>query len=177
MNASDMDLLVEQYGDSVYRYCRSITYTPEDTEDLYQQTFLKAFELSKRIVPERNPKAYLMSIAANLWRNSKSRYARRERIAPTISSEEEGVQLFDVRVEGDMLDGIVKEETYTQLRKCVDGLPDKHRQVILLFYAGELSVEDIAKVLKIPKGTVKSRLNKARAVLREEMEAQGYGIR
>lgn len=177
MSASDMDLLVEEFGDSVYRYCRSITYTLEDAEDLYQQTFLKAFELSKRIVPERNPKAYLMSIAANLWRNSKSRYARRERIAPTISSGEEGIQLEDVRAEGDMLDGIVKEEAYTQLRKCVEQLPDKHRQVVLLFYAGELSVEDIAKGLKIPKGTVKSRLNKARTVLRKEMEAHGYGIR
>lgn len=176
MNASDMDLLVEQFGDSVYRYCRSITYTPEDAEDLYQQTFLKAFELLKRIVPERNPKAYLMSIAANLWRNSKSRYARRERIAPTISSDAESVQLEDVWSEGDMLDGIVREEAFMQLRKCVDALPDKHKQVVLLFYAGELSVEDIAKVLKIPKGTVKSRLNKARAVLRENMEAQGYGI-
>lgn len=177
MSASDMDLLVEEFGDSVYWYCRSITYTLEDAEDLYQQTFLKAFELSKRIAPERNPKAYLMSIAANLWRNSKSRYARRERIAPTISSGEEGIQLEDVRAEGDMLDGIVKEEAYTQLRKCVEQLPDKHRQVVLLFYAGELSVEDIAKVLKIPKGTVKSRLNKARTVLRKEMEAHGYGIR
>lgn len=176
MNASDMDLLVEQFGDSVYRYCRSITYTPEDAEDLYQQTFLKAFELLKRIVPERNPKAYLMSIAANLWRNSKSRYARRERIAPAISYDAEGVQLEDVWSEGDMLDGIVREEAFMQLRKCVDALPDKHKQVVLLFYAGELSVEDIAKVLKIPKGTVKSRLNKARAVLRENMEAQGYGI-
>ena len=166
MSTNDMDLLVEEFGDSVYRYCRSITYTLEDAEDLYQQTFLKAFELSKRIVPERNPKAYLMSIAANLWRNSKSRYARRERIAPTISSETEGIQLEDVRTEGDMLDGIVREEAYTQLRKCVERLPDKHRQVVLLFYAGELSIEDIAKVSKIPNGTLKCRLNKARAVLR-----------
>ena len=88
MNASDMDLLVEQFSDSVYRYCKSITYTLEDAEDLYQQTFLKAFELQKKISKDGNPKAYLMSIATNLWRNHKSRYARRERIAPTISSEE-----------------------------------------------------------------------------------------
>lgn len=177
MNASDMDLLVEQFGDSVYRYCKSITFKPEDAEDLYQQTFLKAFELQKRISIERNPKAYLMSIAMNLWRNQKSRYARRERIAPTISSEEEGVQLEDIRAEGDILDGIVKKEEITQLKKCVEKLPDKHRQVVLLFYAAQLPVEDIAKTLKIPKGTVKSRLNKARTMLKEEMEAQGYGIR
>ena len=175
MNASDMDLLVDQFGDHVYRYCKSITYTLEDAEDLYQQTFLKAFELQKKISKDGNPKSYLMSIATNLWRNHKSQYARRERIAPTISSEEEGMQLQDSQMEGNILDDIVKEESIALLKNCVEKLPQKQRQVILLFYAGELSVEEIAKVLKIPKGTVKSRLNTARTNLREKMEEQGYG--
>ena len=60
MKSCDIDQLVEQYSDSVYRYCKSIAYTPEDAEDLYQQTFLKAFELHKRISLEKNPKAYLL---------------------------------------------------------------------------------------------------------------------
>lgn len=170
MDACDVELLVEQYGDNLYRYCRSITYTLEDAEDLYQQTFLKAFELHKRISLNKNPKAWLMSVAANIWRNHKSSYARHERIAPTISSEEEGVQIEDIRSENNVLEQMIKEEEIAQLKKCVDGLPDKQKQVILLFYAGELSLEDIASTLKIPKGTVKSRLNKARVQLRKEME-------
>lgn len=170
MNACDVELLVEQYGDNIYRYCRSITYTLEDAEDLYQQTFLKAFELHKRISLNMNPKAWLMSVANNIWRNHKSSYARRERIAPTISSEEEGVQIEDIRSEHDVLEQMVKEEEISRLKECVNRLPDKHRQVILLFYAGELSLEDIANTLKIPKGTVKSRLNKAREKLKKEME-------
>lgn len=170
MDACDIELLVEQYGDSVYRYCRSITYTLEDAEDLYQQTFLKAFELHKRISLSKNPKAWLMSVAANLWRNHKSAYARHERIAPTISSEEEGVQIEDMRSENNVLEQMIKKEEIDHLKKCVDRLPDKQKQVILLFYAGELSLQDIAKALKIPKGTVKSRLNKAKIQLRKEME-------
>ena len=170
MNACDIELLVEQYGDNLYRYCRSITYTLEDAEDLYQQTFLKAFELHKKISIQKNPKAYLMSVATNIWRNHKSMYARHERIAPTISSDAEGVQIEDIRSEHDILEQIVRKEEISQLKKCVDCLPDKQKQVILLFYAGDLSLEDIAKALKIPKGTVKSRLNKARERLRKEME-------
>ena len=170
MDACDVELLVEQYGDNLYRYCRSITYTLEDAEDLYQQTFLKAFELHKRISLNRNPKSWLMSVATNIWRNHKSSYARHERIAPTISSEEEGVQIEDIRSENDMLEQMIKKEEINRLKKCVDRLPDKQRQVILLFYAGELSLEDIANALKIPKGTVKSRLNKARVQLRKEMD-------
>lgn len=170
MNACDIELLVEQYGDNLYRYCRSITYTLEDAEDLYQQTFLKAFELHKKISVNKNPKAYLMSVATNIWRNHKSTYARHERIAPTISSDEEGVQIEDIRSDHDILEQIVKKEEISRLKKCVDCLPDKQKQVILLFYAGELSLEDIANALKIPKGTVKSRLNKAKERLWKEME-------
>lgn len=170
MKSCDIDQLVEQYSDSVYRYCKSITYTLEDAEDLYQQTFLKAFELHKKISLEKNPKAYLLSIATNIWRNHKSMYARRERIAPTVSSELEGIQIEDIRSEQDVLEQVVKEEQLELLRKCVDNLPEKQHQVITLFYAGELSLEEISKVLKIPKGTVKSRLHKAKEELRKEME-------
>ena len=170
MKSCDIDQLVEQYSDSVYRYCKSIAYTPEDAEDLYQQTFLKAFELHKKISLEKNPKAYLLSIATNIWKNHKSMYARRERIAPTVSSELEGVQIEDIRSDQDVLEQVVKEEQLELLRKCVANLPEKQRQVITLFYAGELSLEEISKVLKIPKGTVKSRLHKAKEELRNEME-------
>lgn len=170
MKSCEIDLLVEQYGDSVYRYCKGITFTPEDAEDLYQQTFLKAFELHKRISLNKNPKAFLMSIASNLWKNHKSKYARRERIAPTISSEQEEVRIEVASEEPDILEQIVKSEQLENLRECVEKLPEKQRQVIQLFFAGGLSIEEIAGILKIPKGTVKSRLHSAKEQLRKEME-------
>lgn len=175
MERGDIRLLIEQYGDSLYRYCKSITYQEEDAQDLYQQTFLKALELHKKISLDQNPRSYLMSIATNLWRNHKSTYARHERIAPTISAETEGLQLEDVQSGENILEQVIKNEEYARLRMCVDRLPDKLRQVILLFYAGEMPIEDIAKILKIPKGTVKSRLDKARKCLRKEMEGDGDG--
>lgn len=170
MKSCDMNLLIEQCGDSVYRYCQSITFTVEDAEDLYQQTFLKAFEMRKKISHDKNPKSYLLSIATNLWKNHKSTYARHERIAPTISAEEEGVQIEDVRSENDMLEQIIKDEELSNLKACVERLPDKQKQVIKLFYAGETSIEEIARILRIPRGTVKSRLHQAKENLRKEME-------
>ncbi|MGN0154750.1 MAG: RNA polymerase sigma factor [Lachnospiraceae bacterium] len=170
MKSCEIDLLVEQYGESIYRYCKGITFTPEDAEDLYQQTFLKAFELHRKISLDKNPRAYLISIAANLWKNHKSKYARRERIAPTISAETEGVQIEDIENGQDMLEQIVKEEQLAYLRNCIHLLPEKQRKVLELFYAGELSVEEISRVLRIPKGTVKSRLHSAKEQLRKEME-------
>lgn len=170
MKSCEIDQLVDLYSDSVYHYCRSMTFTLEDAEDLYQQTFLKAFELHGNISLDKNPKAFLLSIATNLWKNQKSKYARRERIAPTISSEADGVQLEAVEDGTDMLERLVKKEELEQLRECIDRLPEKQKRVITLFYAGELSLEEIARVLKIPKGTVKSRLHHAKEQLRMEME-------
>lgn len=172
MDACDVDQLVEQYGDAVYRYCRSLTYTLEDAEDLYQQTFLKTLELKKKIRPDQNPKAYIISIAANLWRNHKSQYARRQRIAPCISDQTEGLQLEDQAGDADVLENVIRQEDLGRLRDSVAGLPEKQRQVVLLYYAGELTIEEIARILHVPKGTVKSRLYHAKEQLRSEMEGQ-----
>ena len=52
--------------------------------------------------------------------------------------------------------------------------PEKYRIPVYLFYSAELSIQEIAKVLQIPAGTVKSRMNKAKHVLKEELETLGY---
>ena len=70
---------------------------------------------------------------------------------------------------GSAEDLAVKKAEITALRKYVMKLPDKLRIVILMFYMEDLPVTTIAQALKIPEGTVKSRLNKARKKLKEWM--------
>lgn len=147
-----------------------MTYTEEDAEDLYQQTFLKAFEKRSKLDRDNNPKAYLMSIASNIWRNQKSSYARHQRIAPTISYEEMENGIADNS--SNMLDKTIQADEESRLRACVDKLPDKLKQVIVLYYSSESSIEDISKALHIPKGTVKSRLHNAKEQLKQMMERE-----
>lgn len=147
-----------------------MTYTTEDAEDLYQQTFMKAFEKRGKLDRNNNPKAYLMSIASNLWRNQKSSYARHQRIAPTVSYEE-----VDYDITGDtpdILESTIKADEEIRLKECVDKLPDKLKQVILMYYSSEMPIEDISKALHIPKGTVKSRLHNAKDKLKSMMESE-----
>lgn len=56
------------------------------------------------------------------------------------------------------------------MQKAVHELPEKYKTVILLFYMEELSLEEIAKLLDIPKGTVASRLHKAKNILKSRLE-------
>ena len=74
--------LVDDYADVVYKFCRSLTYTKEDADDLFQETFLKTFEHLPKINASDNPKSFLLSTALYLWKSWKRRYARRSRIAP-----------------------------------------------------------------------------------------------
>lgn len=71
-------------------------------------------------------------------------------------------------------EGMLLKEEKAYVMECVSRLDEKYRLPICLFYSSELSVKEIAKVLKVPEGTVKSRLHKARAIIKEKMEVAGY---
>ena len=69
---------------------------------------------------------------------------------------------------------ILMEDERIVVQQVVARLPGKYRIPVYLFYSAELSIQEIAKVLQIPAGTVKSRMNKAKHVLKEELETLGY---
>lgn len=77
----DMDRLVDEQGPALYRFCRSLAFSREDGEDLFQDAFLKAAERPERLAED--PRRALFSTALSLWRSRKRKIARRERIAPT----------------------------------------------------------------------------------------------
>ena len=68
----------------------------------------------------------------------------------------------------------MQEDEKNTIQQIVANLPEKYRIPVYLFYSAELSIQEIAKVLQIPAGTVKSRMNKAKHVLKEELETLGY---
>ncbi|WP_458119551.1 RNA polymerase sigma factor [Paenibacillus sp. Z6-24] len=146
--------LFEQYKEHVYRYCLYMTASRADAEDLCQEVFVKAL-LAKRS-EITNEKAWLMRIAANecysmLRRRSKGR-----------DKESRAFWLnWPLRSSTSVEKKYEQQETAGEFAVLLEHLPDKLRQVLLLHYIGELSHTEIADVLKIPTGTVKSRLSRA----------------
>ncbi|MCR5702803.1 MAG: RNA polymerase sigma factor [Lachnospiraceae bacterium] len=170
MEIHEFSSLIDEYGNCIYRFCKGMTYTTEDAEDLYQQTFLVAFEKRHKLDRGGNVKAYLMQIASNLWKSHKTTYARHERIAPTVSFDNMEVDIADDNM--DISENVVNEDEKQMLRTSIDKLPDKLKQVVVMFYGSELSIEEISKVLHIPKGTVKSRLHNAKEQLKDLLEGE-----
>lgn len=168
MQAEDIIALVDEHGTAVYRFCHKLTRNQTDADDLYQETFLAALEKCHTIDQNRNPKAYLLSIAVTIWKNNCRKFARRQRLAPTVPLEEADQAQGRLDVE----ELVITADIHRSIRAITDDLGDKYRIPIYLYYTLEMDVASIADVLGIPSGTVKSRLHKARALIQKRLEAK-----
>jgi len=161
--------LVDSYNESIYRFCCRLTYSKEDAEDLFQDTFLKVFEQLPKVNVSNNPKNFLFSTALYLWKSKKRMYARRIRLAPVQPLDDEIVSEFNTE------NSIIAQEEIRVVRELVETLPEKIKIPTILYYTAEMSVQDIASTLAIPAGTVKSRLFKARTLIEKGLIENGHG--
>lgn len=170
MTKQQLETCIEEHGKAVYAFCRHLAGNLQEAEDLYQDTFLSAVELSDRIDYANNPKSYLLSIAVHIWQNRKRKFAWRKRIAdmrPIVDEQDvDSNETADFSPEKQIID---REQAET-VQRAVHALPERLRMVVLLFYMEELSTAQIAAMMKIPKGTVLSRLCQARKLLKKELE-------
>ena len=168
MNVTELEQCINEYGKDIYAFCRQLVYNQQDADELYQDTFLKAMELLDHIETQRNPKSYLLSISIRLWKNRKRKSAWRSRIVQmeSLSYEEDEVE---VKSDWSMEEEILRREQLKEIRKAVSQLEEKYRLPICLYYMEELPIADIAKILKLPQGTVKSRLYQARKLLKNRL--------
>ena len=143
----------------------------ERGNELYQDTMVKLLEKQKKLDGAQNIKSYAMQTAILLWKNKKKKYAVRNRILPESSLEEymeqgglSGACEDEKTPEQQMLNQAEIEE----VQAVVAALPEK-----LNFSAG-MTMQEIAVCLHIPLSTVKTRMRKAKALLKEQLEAIGY---
>lgn len=109
-------------------------------------------------------------MAARLWRNRRRKYAWRQRIAPMGQWDEQEEQQPTQTYCNNPEELALQWEQQRLVRQAVSELPDKWKLPVYMYYTVGLSIEEIASLLRIPTGTVKSRLYKARKVLKEKLE-------
>lgn len=176
MTRDEFEYLLIKYEKDIYTICMRLTGDKCEADELFQDTWLAAMEQMQKIDFQKNPQSYLMGKAVLLWKAKKRKFARRQRIAPLIHVEDQSEDIFFVSEMPSLEQITEKKELVTALREEVAQLKEKYRIVVELYYAMDLPASQIADILKIPRGTVESRLYKARKILRSRMEELGYEI-
>ena len=133
----------------------------QEAEDVTQDAFAKASFHWKRIVAYDRPEAWVRRVAFNEAYNS-SRRARRWLVALARHGPPAQVPA----VSPDRVD----------LHRALGRLTPLHREVLVLHYVAELSVDEVAKQLRLPAGTIKSRLSRARRALAEQLGDEREGV-
>jgi RNA polymerase sigma-70 factor (ECF subfamily) len=173
LKAWELEKCIDEFGTDIYRFCMKLCIDKGNAEDLYQQTFLKALEGEMELDWEQNPKALFFSIAYKLWKSEQRKNARRFNIAPCVNLDETNEN--SLRSEENIEESIFRQELITEISKIIENLPEKIRVPLTLFYLFEQPVDEIAKEIKKPPGTVKSRLFKGRGLIKKKLEELGYG--
>lgn len=165
--------LVRRYERELYGYLRRYLGDAELAADVFQNTFVAVFTKIQQYEPGRAVRPWLYAIATNQaidsLRKQKRRSERTTDPLPTGGDDAKARTLFELLAsrEADPAELAVSDELSKQVRGAVDQLSDLHKQVIVLSYFQGFKYQDIAEVLGIPLGTVKSRLNSAMAKLTE----------
>ncbi|MEV0144742.1 MULTISPECIES: sigma-70 family RNA polymerase sigma factor [unclassified Nonomuraea] len=152
------------YRDVVFSTALRLSGRWADAEDLTAETFLRAYRALAGYDRERvaalRTRPWLLTILMNIWRNC----ARAKSRKPPPDLREEPVDAVDPR-EG-VEDAAVRRETGEELAGLLALLPDEQRAAVVLRHVADLPVSEIATVLRIPQGTVKSHVSRGLKRLR-----------
>lgn len=156
--------LVRRYEKRLYNYLLRFLGRPTWAEDVFQETFLQVYISVASFDPNRRFRPWLYTIATNKARDYLRSSARRHAIHLTNLDDDTGSsQLWDqlMTEETTAYDILDLKEQKELVRKVVEQLPDHLRQILILAYFEQLSYKEMADILEIPLGTVKSRLHAA----------------
>lgn len=150
--------VVAEYSDLVYRIAISQIKNKQDAEDIFQEVFISLIKNIDDIKNETHLKHWLIRATINRVKNHNLCFWKKK------------VDIMDVTTLGETSSLQDKNTQIDEVRKEIGALPHKLRSVVYLYYYEEYSVDEIATILEIPSGTVKSRLHTARRTLRIQLK-------
>lgn len=147
--ADDIETLIANYGDMLFRLCLIMLKNESDAEDVVQETYIKYFQKAPSFESKEHQKAWLIRAATNKCRDT-LRFRVRH---PQIDDEDIGKYVSDSSDSG--------------ILEALTTVPEKYRLVLTLYYIEEYRIEDIAKIIGRSTSAVKMRLQKGRKLLEE----------
>lgn len=165
--------------DAMYNFALRLTSDPSDAEDLVQDTIVKAFRFFSSYEKGTNAKAWLFRILKNSYINN---YRKQSKKPNQVDYDEVSSFYETIRADrtdtSDLEDKMFRELVDDDISQALEELPEDFRTVVLLCDVEGFTYEEIANMLDVPIGTIRSRLHRGRnllkAQLKEYAEKRGF---
>lgn len=171
---ASFDALVRRYYALAYNLAFRMLSDPDRAADATQAAFVRAYRAMPRFRQEANFSTWLYRIVTNVCLDALRRPERGEQ-SLTVADEEEGPRLEEIDIPdraADPAHTAEQRERQEVVQEALKQLRDDHRAIVVMYDLQGMAYEDIARVLRVPLGTVKSRLNRARHALKEALASR-----
>ena len=160
---SDVEALVREHARLVYRVAYLVLRDHHNAEDAVQETFVRVWKNRAKLGEVREPRRWLARIA---WRVAVDRGKHRpeQPLDESVAEPASGEEPLDER--------LADEQLRKLMQSLIAGLPRELQEVVAVSTAAEMTSRDVAEVLGIPEATVRTRMHRARQMLREKLAAR-----
>ena len=163
--------LVSQYSKKLYYLCLKMLQSESDAEDAVQNAFLKAYMNIAKFEEKSTVSTWLYRITVNVCMDILRKKKKDNTASLYNTDDDENEYILDITDESENVEKkVLEEERKRELYKAIEKLKPKHKELIILRDIEGLSYDEIAAILKMNVGTVKSGINRARAYLLEKLK-------
>ncbi len=169
-NPDDYYYLIKKYEKKIGQYINRLScLTPEDSEDLLQEIFLAAYKNLNSYNPKLKFSSWLYRIAHN---KTISFWRKNQKNAPISLDLNQDFLAFLADEKKDAVQKLIQKNNQEEIKKAVQELKEKYREVIILKFFEEKSYQEIADILRKPSGTIATLLNRAKKQLRKKLNGK-----
>lgn len=159
--------------DALFTTALHLTRNRDDAHDLSQETMLRAYRFFHQFSAGTDCRAWLLTILYNTFRSGYSRQRRREEVITTTEEFERVLENQSNRISfenGDPDALLTRSSLDYAVEKALHSLPEEFKTALLLVDVNELTYEEAARAMEVPIGTIRSRLSRARAMMRYALQ-------
>ena len=150
-------LIIERYESKLFRYILNMVKDHDKATDILQESFIKAFTNLNGFDTNKKFSSWIYRIAHNESLNAIKKYGKE------ITMDED----FDFQSDENIEKDFEKNEVSLMVNDCLDKIPVKYSEPLSLFYIEEKSYEEISEILRLPMGTVATRINRAKILMKK----------
>ena len=164
--------IVRPHMDRLYRLAWRLAGTKAEAEDLFQELLMKAYGKTEQLIDIEEPGTWLSRIMYNLFIDEQRRF-KRQRLQTVDEGHLPGAGLSELAGDLDPVADKARYDKLQSLNRALQQLSEEHRLVVMLHDTEGYKLQEIQVITETPVGTLKSRLHRARARLREILENDG----